>query len=90
MHIKKALYIILPDGTYDGLMPKEYLNRLKLETCIMIAEKYPENTLVVEVNGKIVGFAGYLEDARDFASIKCIRNNGIICIKGLSKKGYRL
>lgn len=79
--------------TYDGLMPKEYLNRLKLETFIMIAEKYPENTLVVEVNGKIVGFAGYLEDASDFASIKPASEiMALYVLKDYQKKGigYKL
>src|SRR5690606_31522038 len=74
--------------TYNGLIPKEYLNRLKLETFIMIAEKYPENTLVVEVNGKIVCFAGYLEDARDFASIKPASEiMALYVLKDYQKKG---
>jgi len=56
--------------TYTGLMPKEYLDNLKLENCINIARKYHQNIIVAIVDNLIVGFAGYLEDSRDIASVK--------------------
>lgn len=56
--------------TYTGLMPNEYLDNLKLENCINIARKYPQNTLVAIVNDQVVGFSGYLEDSTKNASIK--------------------
>ncbi|MDD4000535.1 MAG: GNAT family N-acetyltransferase [Bacilli bacterium] len=56
--------------TYTGLMPEEYLDKLDLETCINIARKYPQNTMVAVVKNIIVGFSGYLEDSRDISSVK--------------------
>ncbi|MGD9887523.1 MAG: N-acetyltransferase family protein [Bacilli bacterium] len=45
--------------TYDGLMDHRFLEKHTLEGCIMIANKYPENTIVAKSNHEIVGFASY-------------------------------
>lgn len=56
--------------TYTGLMPQEFLDKLKLENWIKNARKYPQNTIVAVVENNIVGFVVYLEDSNDIASIK--------------------
>lgn len=79
--------------TYPGLMPKEYLGRLSLDNCIRIAKNHPENTLVAEVDGKIVGFSCYMENAREHASIKPASEiMAIYVLKKFQKKkiGYAL
>lgn len=79
--------------TYPGLMHKEYLEKISLYSCIRIAKKYPKNTLVAESDGKIVGFACYMEDARDHASIKQASEiAAIYVLKEYQKKkiGYAL
>lgn len=43
--------------TYEGLMPREYLENITLEKCIKMAHKWPQNTLLLKVDGKSVGFA---------------------------------
>ena len=74
--------------TYTGLMPKEYLDNLKLESCITIARKYPQNNIVAEVNNIVVGFIGYLEDSRDMSSIKPSSEiMAIYLLKEYHKKG---
>jgi ribosomal protein S18 acetylase RimI-like enzyme len=45
--------------TYTGLMNSTYLDNMNVEKCINIARKYPENTLVADINNEIVGFACY-------------------------------
>lgn len=45
--------------TYTGLIDQNYLKTRTLEKCIEIAKKYPDNTFVCDVDGKIVGFACY-------------------------------
>lgn len=45
--------------TYPGLVDAGYLSRLTLEKCQNIAHRWPENTLIAELDGKIVGFACY-------------------------------
>jgi len=55
--------------TYPGLVDAGYLSRLTLEKCQGIAHRWPENTLVAELGGKIVGFACYGESQeRDIPS----------------------
>ncbi len=56
--------------TYTGLMPQEILDKRSLEGCRQTAHKFPENTLVAIKDGEVVGFACYLPEARDFASIR--------------------
>lgn len=43
--------------TYEGLMPREYLENITLGKCIKMAHKWPQNTLLLKVDGKSVGFA---------------------------------
>ena len=43
--------------TYIGLMPDDYLNNLTLEKCVEMAHKLPQNTLLLKVDGKTVGFS---------------------------------
>ena len=45
--------------TYAGLMDEKYLANQSLDKCQTIAHRWPENTLVAEVNSKIVGFSCY-------------------------------
>ncbi len=47
--------------TYTGLMDPEFLSRQTLEYCEKITVKYPENTIVAEYEGNVVGFAAYCE-----------------------------
>lgn len=49
--------------TYAGLMDEKYLTSQTLEKCQTIAHRWPENTLVAELDGKIVGFSCYGKDA---------------------------
>ena len=48
--------------TYTGLMDEKYLTNHSLKKCQSIAHRWPENTLVAEVDGKIVGFSCYGKD----------------------------
>lgn len=45
--------------TYTGLIEPQYITNQTLEKCRNIAHRWPENTLVAELGGKIVGFACY-------------------------------
>lgn len=45
--------------TYPGLVDEGYLSRLTLEKCQDIARRWPDNIIVAELDGKIVGFSGY-------------------------------
>ncbi|TNF09069.1 MAG: GNAT family N-acetyltransferase [Bacillota bacterium] len=51
--------------TYTGLMDESFLAKHTLQKCVLLAQKYPENTLVAEVNSQIVGFASYGESRDD-------------------------
>ena len=42
--------------TYTGLMPDDYLKNITLEKCIKIAHKWTQNTNLLKVNKKAVGF----------------------------------
>ena len=48
--------------TYKGLLDQAYFDASPLEVYQRIARRYPENTLVAELDGKIVGF-GTWKDA---------------------------
>lgn len=48
--------------TYTGLMDEQYLANQSLEKCQNIARRWPENTLIAELDGKIVGFSCYGKD----------------------------
>ena len=43
--------------TYPGLMPDDYLTNITLEKCIKMAHRWPENTFLLKVDDKIVGFS---------------------------------
>jgi len=74
--------------TYIDLMPKEYLDKLKLENCINNAKKYPQNTIVAVVDNIVVGFIGYLDDSREMASVKQSSEiMAIYILKKYQKKG---
>lgn len=45
---------------YKGIIPQSFLDRMSLARCIEIAKSYPENTIIADVDGKIVGFACYI------------------------------
>lgn len=45
--------------TYTGLVDKEYLKRMTLESCTDIAYRFRDNILVAKDNDRVVGFAGY-------------------------------
>ncbi len=65
--------------TYTGLMDPRILEKQSLDSCRRIAEKYPENTLVLldrEHDDRVAGFACYLPEAREFVSVP---NAGEVC-----------
>jgi len=43
--------------TYTGLMPDDYLKNITLDKCVKMAHKFSQNTLLLKVNGKTVGFS---------------------------------
>lgn len=43
--------------TYADLMPAEYLQNITLEKCIQMAHKWSQNTLLIKVDNKTVGFS---------------------------------
>lgn len=45
--------------TYPGLMPEEALTSRSLHSRQELARRFPENTFVAELDGKIVGFSCY-------------------------------
>ena len=62
--------------TYSGLIPEASLAKRTLERCQDVARRWPENTLVAEYGGKIVGFACYGpcrdEDLSDYGEVNAI------------------
>ena len=58
--------------TYTGLMHPKILENQSLEKCLRIAEKYPQDTFVLldrERDDRVVGFACYSCNARQFVSV---------------------
>ena len=53
--------------TYTGLMPDDYLKNITLEKCIKMAHKWPQNTFLLKVNNKTIGFSciGKSADTKD-------------------------
>ncbi len=47
--------------TYTGIIDQDYLDSRSLEKCVSLAKKYPQNTYVALVEGKIVGFSCYIK-----------------------------
>ena len=45
--------------TYPGLMEERFLINQSLEKCQTIAHRWPENTFVALLNGKVLGFTCY-------------------------------
>ena len=58
------------EETYTGLLPPEYLAKRSLAMCEETARAFPENTLVALEDGRVVGFAAYSPQARDFVSLR--------------------
>lgn len=50
------------EETYTGLMDPEFMATSTLERCQQIARAYPQNTLVAELDGQIVGFGCWSAD----------------------------
>ena len=44
---------------YPGLVDEGCLAQMTLEKCRILARRWPDNIIVAELNGKIVGFTGY-------------------------------
>ena len=61
--------------TYSGLMPDDYLKNLTLEKCVEMAHKFPQNTLLLKVDGKTVGFSCICkrEDATEIIAIYLLK-----------------
>ena len=46
--------------SYSDIVDADYLNnKVTLEKCEAMAQKFPENTLVAKLDGRVVGFAAY-------------------------------
>lgn len=64
--------------TYTGLISQEYLDKQSVEKSIEMSKKYDssENTLIAEMDGKIIGFACYgkcrAEELDDYGEIIAI------------------
>lgn len=56
--------------TYSGLMPTQCLNKLRLDNLIERAREHTDNTLVAVVGEKVVGFSCYMQNSREFVSVK--------------------
>ena len=48
--------------TYSGLMDETHISSLTLEKCQTLVRRWPQNTLVAEQDGRIVGFSCYGSD----------------------------
>lgn len=60
--------------TYNGLMPDDYLKNITLEKCIKMAHKLPQNTFLLKVNNKTIGFSciGKTNDTKDVNEVIAI------------------
>lgn len=58
--------------TYKGLMPNDYLEKMTIDKCIEMAHRWPQNTLLLKVDDKIVGFVCYGENAEGGGEIIAI------------------
>ena len=64
--------------TYKDLMPDDRLENITLEKCIKMAHKFPQNTLLLKVCEKTVGFScmgksADTEDADELVAIYLLR-----------------
>ena len=71
--------------TYTGLIKQEYLDTMSLERSIEIAKKYPDNTIIAEIGGKVVGFAAYNKSRDDLEDTGEVM--AIYVLQAHSKKG---
>ena len=58
--------------TYTGLMEDPFIRRQSLQRCQDAARRWPENTLVAELDGKIVGFCCYCKGDDHSGEIRAI------------------
>ena len=72
--------------TYAGIINQEYLDKMSIEKCVAIAEKYPENTLIAEFDGKVTGFLCYSQ-CRDMDYEDCAEIVAVYVLKEYHKKG---
>ncbi len=49
--------------TYKDLMSENYLKNVTQEKCVEMAHRWPQNTLLLKVDNKIVGFSCYGENS---------------------------
>ena len=47
--------------TYEALMLEDYLKNVTLEKCVQMAHKWPQNTFLIKVDNKVVGFSCFGE-----------------------------
>lgn len=75
--------------TYEGLMPKDYLKNVTLEKCVQMAHKWSQNTFLIKVDKKTVGFSCFgkskdTENANEILAIYLLKE-----YQG-KKLGYKL
>ncbi len=78
--------------SYTGIVDEDYLNnKFTYEKCEAMARKYPENTLVAKVDGRVVGFAAYGK-YRDDTLTDCGEVYAIYVLEEFQKRkiGYAL
>ncbi len=54
------------EKTYRDLMPDGFLDGRSLEKCVALSKDYPNARLVMLDGERVVGFACYYDQARDF------------------------
>ena len=59
--------------TYTGLMDPKFLEWQSLERCRAFARRWPENTLVAELDGRIVGF-GCWDPSGEISALYVLRS----------------
>ena len=64
--------------TYDDLMPKEYLEAMTLDKCVKMAHKWNQNTLLLKVDDKVVGFSCFgksrdMENANEMSALYLLK-----------------
>ena len=59
--------------TYPGLVDSGYLARLTLEKCRSIAHRWPENTIIAELDGRIVGFSCYGKNENEIFALYLLK-----------------
>ena len=47
--------------TYTGLIDTSYMEKMTLETCVDMARRWPQNTMVAKDGDKVIGFVCYGE-----------------------------